>query len=39
MRAGDLLLTLAQLAVTLVGFSALVVLFQNSREGSLDGAE
>jgi hypothetical protein len=35
----DLLLTLAEVAVTLVGFSALVSLFQTTRDGALDDAE
>ena len=36
MHAEDLLLTLAQVAVTFVGFSALALLFQTSRDGLLD---
>jgi hypothetical protein len=36
MLAEDLLLTLAEIAVALVGFSALVALFQGTRDRALD---
>jgi len=39
MRPEDLLLTLAEIAVTLVGFSALVALFQGRPDRGLDDAE